>query len=876
MPSFIESTLAARLPDPSVSFVFPSEVAADSWARRALTLGSHSALFTDRFLGWDTFKARLLSRSAPGRAADDRTRLLWAASALETNARSPFLETLLRPAEVLPALRRISSRAGSRPETGKVRDFLALYQRYRSFLSERGLYEPSWEPLPYPEPGRRYDLFCPELARDWEEYRPALSSSDAFRILGLPETVECPPLTEFPNLHEELRWIFLSVARDLDSGMRPEEIAVTVPDLEETAPWVEKAAALAGVPAEIRSGLPLARHPVGRFLAALGTCAEQDLNLESVTALLYDRFLPWKDPSQACTLVRFGIRKHAYAPYTADGRRRDPWLESFRVCGIPEPGLDSFYRKLKSGVRQVTQAPDFRSLARAFVAFRREFLDETRLSEEDARSFQRAMDELLAYGRVEADLNLVAPEGTAFPLFRTVLENQRYVHQSSEPAVPVYSYRVSALLAVRRHYIAGASQEGLRVRFVSAPGLGEEEKEALGLPDLDASPTYARAYASVGQPVFSFPVEGFRGWNLPFPWFSREGRVAPCAEYDSTRESDPWIREKRAYDGDSFPPALLSAQSRAFRSAIRSLRAPELRQRRDSSAAAERILSRVRRADGRLRLSATQVSEMLDCPFAWLLARGLALEKEISGVGFFDALLAGEMIHEALRLLYTRIALSGPYDSRRLAEYRAWIRPSVDGVLPAFEAEHGPFLRPMFEAYVPKLEDRIERLLTQEAEDFRGWEVESLEGELEKDYPDLGAVLVGRLDRLARRDGEHAIIDYKKRSIPKESEVLPDADGTLAAPQMAAYVLLCEAAGRTVSRVRYWSVEDAKPLDVLGPGIRSRKDFEPALAAFEAGLKETAEKLRSGDYLPLPPEQRTCGDCGWASICRTGYATEGS
>ncbi len=890
MPSFIESVLAARLPDPSVSFVFPSEVAAASWALRALDLGPAPAVFTDRFLGWDTFKARLLSRKAEGRAADDRTRLLWAASALEANSRSPFLETLLRPAYrseyegyvpfvagILPALRRIAGRAQVRTETGKLRDFGALYARYRSFLSERGLYEPSWEPLPSPEPGLRYDLFCPELARDFEEYRTALSSGGAFRVLPLPEAPDCPPLAEFPNLYEELRWIFLSVARDLDSGLRPEEIAVTVPDLDETSPWVEKAAALAGVPAEIRSGRPLARHPVGRFLAALGACSERDFDLESVTALLLDRFLPWKEPDRARSLVRFGILRHAYAPYAADGRKRDPWLESFRICGVPEPGLDSFYRRLKSGARQVTGAADFRSLARAFVAFRREFLDEGRLSEEDTRSFQQAMDELSAYSRVEADLDLAAPEGSAFSLFRTVLADQRYVHQSSVPAVSVYSYRVSALLAVRRHYVAGASQEGLRVRFVSAPGLGEEEKEDLGLPDRDVSGEYARAYASTGMTVFSFAVEGFRGWNLPFPWFSRAGRVGAPPDGEALRGSDPWSREERAWRGEDFPPVLLADQARAFRTAARSLGAPASDYRRDraSPQAAGAILTRVTRADGRLRLSATQVSELLSCPFAWLLARGLALEAEVSGVGFFDALLAGEMGHETLRVLYGRIAASGPFDGNRVPEYLSWIRPAMDEILPAFESRHGPFLRPMFEAYMPKLGDRIERLLREEARAFQGWEVESLEGDLEKDYPDLEAVLVGRLDRLARRDGEHGIIDYKKRSIPGKDDVRPDANGYLAAPQMAAYILLCEAAGRTVSRARIWSLEDARALDVVGPGAGTREDYGPALAAFEDGLRKTAERLRAGDFRPPRPEERDCGNCGWASICRTGYATEG-
>ena len=889
MPSFIDSAVAAALSDPAVSFVFPSEAAAGSWARRALGLGGPAALFTDRFLGWDTFKVRLFSRRAAGRAADDRTRLLWSASALEANSRSPFLGSLLRQeyrseyagyvpflSGILPGLRRIAERAGRRSVGGKIRDLAALYARYKDFLSERGLYEPSWEPLPEPETGRRYILFCPELARDFEEYRTALTASPAVRIFGLPEVPRCPPVAAFPNLHEELRWIFLSAARDLDAGARPEDIAVTVPDLDETAPWVEKAAALAGVPAAIRSGLPLARHPVGRFLASLGACEERDFDLESVTNLLLDRFLPWKEPDRARSLVRFGIRRHAYAAYAVDGRRRDPWLESFRVCGVPEPGLDSFYRRLKSGAREVTGASDFGGLARAFVAFRREFLDEGRLSKEDERSFQRAMDELSAYARTESELALGVPTGTAFSLFRNVLSDLRYVHQSPGPAVPVYSYRVSALLAVPRHYAAGASQEGFRVSFPSAPGLREDEKEELGLPDRDASMEYARAYAAGGA-VFSYSVEGFRGWNLPFPWFSREGRVEEPGDWKALRDSDPWAREERAYRGADFPGTLLFDQAEAFRSASVSLPPPASDYRRDraSPETARVILSRASRADGRLRLSATQVSELRSCPFAWLLARGLALEEEKSGVGFFDSLLAGEMAHEALRVLYGRISESGPYDGTRLSEYLSWVGPSVDRVLPSFEARHGPFLRPMFEAYVPKLKDRIGRLLGEEAGSFQGWEVESLEGDLEKDYPELEAALVGRLDRLARRDGEHAIIDYKKRTVPKKGEIIPDKDGNLAAPQMAAYVLLCEVAGRTVTRARYWSLEDAKALDVLGPGVRTREEYGPALEVFEEYLRICAGMLRQGDFRIPRPGERDCGDCGWSPVCRGRYATEG-
>jgi RecB family exonuclease len=232
------------------------------------------------------------------------------------------------------------------------------------------------------------------------------------------------------------------------------------------------------------------------------------------------------------------------------------------------------------------------------------------------------------------------------------------------------------------------------------------------------------------------------------------------------------------------------------------------------------------------------------------------------------------MAHDAVRILYRRIGERGAFDAGRLPEYRSWTEAAVAEVLPDFEKDHGPFLRPMFEAYVPKLRDRIGRLLNDEAANFDRWEVGEQETPREKEYPGLDAVLTGRPDRVARSGSGLAVIDYKKRALPRPKDVIPDPDGELAALQVAAYVLLCETGGNRVERARYWSLEDAAALDVLGPGAGSREDYGPALETFERYLAETADRLRSGDFRPPRPEARNCEGCGWQAVCRARYATE--
>ncbi|MDA8424972.1 MAG: PD-(D/E)XK nuclease family protein, partial [Treponema sp.] len=352
-------------------------------------------------------------------------------------------------------------------------------------------------------------------------------------------------------------------------------------------------------------------------------------------------------------------------------------------------------------------------------------------------------------------------------------------------------------------------------------------------------------------------------------------------DFEAVRARDPLRAEALAWkSGGPLPRELLGFQKTSAADA-----APSLGEKggdygeagaRAGALAREAVFGRRRTTAGALRLSATQLEEYLDCPFAWLLKRGLGLENEATGPGFFDALLAGEMAHAAIGKLFARIAETGPFSSARLESYRSFVHEAVSSVLPEFERKEGPFLLPMFSAYAPLLEDRLARLV--EAESWmEGWETGDFERSFEKAYPGLGAILEGRVDRAARSGEGIAIIDYKKRHVPKAKELLADerTGGAPAKLQIAAYVALCESELARVERAAYWSIEDAKRLVVVGPGgLRDREGYTRELEGFETALAAVARGLSEGNFGVAPPGGESCENCGWTAVCRTRYATE--
>ncbi|MEI6389183.1 MAG: PD-(D/E)XK nuclease family protein [Spirochaetota bacterium] len=792
MSEAIFDLLWGTLAEGRTVFVFPSQLAADAWAAECLRRSGAAALDPARFIGWDRFKEGELSPHRKEKPANRVTRTIWAAGLLASRKGRTGYEALLGAGELSPAFvpflasmppslaairdALLASPLSKRsPPDPTVTDLLRLYENYRGFLERKSLFEPGWEGGQTPRLGDRHLIIAPELIEDFQNYSACLAGLPEVSLFRLPPApaAHVRPL-EFRNVWEELHSVFLRVGALLDAGTAPEDIGITVSNLDEARPWIEAAARDSGVPIVIRRGRALSDSPYGRLLSEIGKAVSTGYSLPAMEALIRDSFLTWKEPALAEGLIRFGEKYQAYASYTREGRTVDIWLETFDRCESV-PILESFYRQLRKSLGAMAEAPDFAALGKAITAFRSQFLIDSAWSESERRVVERSMAELEALATAEATYADGVRLPSPFGLFRATLDSETYVPQVRGGFVPIFPWRVSALLPFRYHFLLGCGQEAVEVRYGSWPFLRDDLREGIGAGAHDATSDFLTAYLHSGQTVVPCHAESeLSGWSAAHPFFgfgtSQDALLAEAPE----EPASPQASEAQAWKTGlvpQMPSRLLWAQIAGFKRAL-SIGPGQPDAFKELGGTSRRlILEKSSTAAGKLRLSSTIVDGYRDCPFRWLLSVGLRIEETSVGLEFFDDRLAGTMAHKAIEWLSGCMRELGPIDPTHTAAYIAMAEEAPLAVLPVFVKKYGAFLEPMFSAWAPVLASRLKLLVARLLED-PGWELGGLELTLSSDLPELDAVLEGRLDRLGHRGPEFAIVDYKKKNLPKKKELL--------------------------------------------------------------------------------------------------------
>jgi len=918
--NIVIQTLREHIADRKVRFVFPSQVASDLWARKTCTLGIARSVAKNRFLAWDDFKKEAIQEKETRRKpATAVMRDLFADALAKRNSELSFLKSLIPPeysgngkvfapfiARLLPSLKyweTLMHKFPNRLRDAEDDDYETVKKEYEAFLERFDLFEPSWEELKTHEGQTRYIIFFPELIEDFAEYDALLLPPQFTRISAEKlDSVKsgARSLIYYKSAKAEIRGAVMELRRlHEEEGVPYEDMAVSVPELEEMEAELLKEFFLRQVPVTRRAGKKLGETGAGRLFALVNECAASGFSFESLKALILNDRIPWREREKNKALISFGIKYNCVLSYVQNGITVDIWEEAFKnAYGDGGRELQNYYRDLKNSVNQISGSKNFSDIRKYYFAFRGSLLDMKKISAEDDAVLSRCIAELGSLIELEEKFNDTAlVPSSPFGFFLSYLSGKEYVRAGQKSGVNIFRWRVAAAAPFACHFVLNASQSAASVLYQPLRFLRQDKRKALGLEDADASgaffllcdtgcdteknegfKTHARISAS---------EQTFSGWAIPHSFFAQEKTSEPPANV-----ADPYAEERRFWRegtalGEIFPlqkssyerwkDTLVQKENNFsfFISPVPSHRADQIR---------ELIESAVFDDDGRLAVTPTRdLNVYYNCSLFWLYGRVFGAEEFSLEAALLDDTSLGILYHKILEKLFARIKSEDRvFVSGRLDVYKYWALDITREAIKEHPAFKGPLAVPLVSPQAAGMSKKIERLLELEANNFNGYEVSELELHVSHEAGDL--CIKGVIDRVSvSPDGAHVIIDYKTNYLPEQTAEEDMPENPLSEFQMPLYIKLYEEitakedSSRKVQSAFFYSVNGRRIKAVIGETASGRskapgrEEYEPFLSAAEKQIEEFGRKVKALDFTPREIRIGACLGCAYKTVCRTVY-----
>ncbi|MDT8287910.1 MAG: hypothetical protein RQ748_12440, partial [Elusimicrobiales bacterium] len=549
------------------------------------------------------------------------------------NGEAPFLARLLPTggseagsavrelSRILPRLHALVPRLESK-QWPLASDLREIHRRYSAFLEQHDLYEPATLTPSLERIEHSYLLAFPEALEDYEAYRPFIEGDPRIELFSpaIPDGEYAIPIELYDNERMEASALFREIRDLILDGVEPEEIALTVPDIENSRVYIEEAAHRYDIPLEFRTGRSLGEYSGVRFFRSLAELQGSSWETGAFKNLVLNAGVPWKEPEALRRLVRDGIEAYVVRNWR-DGDGLHGWEEQLTLAGRRESL--ALYRRLNSALRTVTSAASFTETAQSLQAFIGTFLDTNRWREESPvqlKAFQRALEILNDFARAETtftELKVPSP----YAVWTASVEEAGYVEQQPRTGIPVYPYRVSAGIYPRYHFLPFLTQESSRIVWDRGFPLNEAHREEAEISDDDVSRLYLRLYLGSGEHVRpSCARQGYGGPGLPPGLFVENGLEKKAGGAEGL---DPESEDERFFREPFRPESPASSWQQHGFSAFRetgalvrrwSLLDSPIPHTGLATALKERYLTNPRRKG----ISPTALDNFWSCPFAFL------------------------------------------------------------------------------------------------------------------------------------------------------------------------------------------------------------------------------------------------------------------
>ncbi len=890
---YVEDIIISKLSNQNSYFVFPSELVAAYWMRKSVSQG-RKAVLSRRFLSWDKFKEKTFSLNMELSPVNAHIRTLFASSLLEENKKNGnLLKGLIQPEHsagspaFLSRLTSILTDVKSFRENSELKDISLdsgvredldfLYSAYTSFLTEREMFEPSWIKPEITDIGEDYYLFFPEVIEDYKEFSADLEKSAVVKII-LTEIKDLNKIKHFASSPLELKSLLGKIGSLLDSGVRSQDIAITLPDMDGWRIDLESEAGLRSIPLDFRQGKSLSEYSGARLFRNILSCEKSGFSLSSMKQILLNSSIPWREKETAAKLFQFGVKHHCFKNYRLKGRDIDVWKDSLVKSG--ESRLIGFYQELKSAISKIADGKTFGEIKIAVQMFISQFLDTNLWPLETLKEFQICLDtlnDLEAASVKVGDLEY----GSNCNIWLSAIEERIYVKRSVTVGVNVFPYRVAGGAYFKWHFIPGLSQTSGSVIKSKYMFLKENQRDNIPGLDSDFSESFINLYNLSGENiVFSYSSNSFSGPALPPSSFVLKSVVSDIIDDLSTLD-DEYVSELGYWAGEnSLPGRIFPLMKKgvnftltsAFVNKINDYTKEGINQYKIKNSILEVLLDK----DKYLSVSPSSLDQFLACPYYFLFNRGFRVSEDEYKEAYIDHLIFGQVIHECFDRFFMYVDKSGSEFSKSLLEeYKTEISSIIDKVFNRYLVKGEAFIPPVWNYCREFTHNKLNSFIEVEAVQFPEFRLASAEKKYSYKWDNKKIELTGRIDRVSFRGDKTAIIDYKKNNRLKKGDMVVDENGP-ATFQIPFYIYLVEKSGLNVNSASYYNVTDCRYNYVhnLEPVLKkdkpwcSEEEISSLIYKMEESIGKMDKRIRSGDFSVHPDG---CDSCDFRRICRTKY-----
>lgn len=917
-------------------FVFPSRIASRLWFQKSLNITGLGTVPSENYMSWDGFKEScLVSQAASLSPVSNTVRRIFAQYISRLNSEKakdgkPLFKFLIPQdyaetgavfsewiAGILPQLdhfeKRYADKGSDFLEDDEMKDYLVLKNEYTDFLKKNSLFEPSWVSSEFYSYQKKYIIIYPELMEDFSEHAELLKQQEEIGYIPCPKFNQKKNLIDvYKNSRSELKNTVLQIEKLLSEGVRADEIAVSVPDIENYAAYIKREFYLRGIPAEFRSGFKLGLEQAGKLFSLIYDCVQNNFAFEFMKPIVLNKHIPWKDREGAEALIDYGVKNNCAVSWKEnkeDTVYKNIWIESFKInyerdeieVEQKKKARDWFY-SFYYAVNRICESKTFADLQKNYFLFRNELIDENLFSEKDNAILGRCISCLQELLYLEDKFEAYMPVDR-FKFFISELDKAIYVPQNTGLAVSIFPYRVAAATPFSYHFVLNCSQDHTNIIYNKLSFLRKDKREALGVFETDASSYFLEAYTESTNTIFSFSPHTFNSYLIINNIFE----ISEDEEIKNVERINKKIKELKSYDSFLLDysedkedasqeiSAIYKIQKNAastFSTLKRKKNFSYLQNSYDRiSEELNLYMEKNLFKEGSLKLSQTDLKIFTECPVLWFLEKVLSVFSENYDANIFDARNIGNLSHNVLEVLYKEIGSTDKYfNSKNLDNYIERASLIFDDLAEKSMDFRGALAKPFIQSLKKRVMEAVNFVLESDASLLDGYAPKWVEEWIEMEND--GILYRGKIDRASFPQDERSgvIIDYKTNNMPayssygKKNSSVEEIE--LTDFQIPMYIFLAESKlNQKIEHAWFLSfvqqkinkvVNDNEAIPVTRSGSeRSREDFQSSIDAFINEAERFAELVKNQDFTkPSSVSFETCSTCGFKHICRTAYSVK--